>query len=103
MNKETEDIRQVLDSLLAETTVLNVKLNVFSSMVLGVFDEILPKKNSEILYTNFVNAFETQMHEALENMDEILYDKSGQFLFHRKMDFHATILGLKQDPRYNGD
>lgn len=100
--KDFEDVKGLLDNLLVQTTILTVRLNVLTSMVLGVYSETLPKQNSNLIYTNFVNLLDKTTAEALSGLSEGLYD-SGSFLLKQQMEHLSNMQKMKMSDSYISD
>jgi hypothetical protein len=91
-----EDINTITDQLLIQTTELTVKLNMLTSMVLGVYDETLPKET----FLNIANSFFDRLHNDMEaaylkmEKDQILSDYS--VVLRNKFECLLSITELKR-------
>lgn len=69
-----EDFNSIANQLLIQTTELTVKLNVLTSMVMGVYSETLPRENFLSIANNFFDTLYADMEAAfaaLEKTDAI--------------------------------
>lgn len=84
------------DQLLIQTTELTVKLNLLTSMVMGVYSETLPKEVFLNIATKFFDQLCADTEAAylkLESSD-LLADKP--FLFQMKMNCLLSISEMKR-------
>ena len=106
MKKDIEDLKSVFDVVFLKQAELTAELNTLISIVLGVYEETLPKETYRNLYTNFVNALEKNTDKAFLKIENILFDAGAPFLRHKFEVFEATQ-NLKRDSSYiqtsNGD
>jgi len=100
--EEIEGVKIVLDNLLLQTAILSTKLNVLTSMVVGVYGETIPSDHYSAIYTTFVNTLEKEMKESFKRLDGVLYD-SGMFLFRHEVEELLSIQSLKSNPGYTDD
>ena len=81
-----EDLNTITDQLLIQTTELTVKMNMLTSMVMGVYKETLSKE----IFLNIANSFFDRLHADMEaaylkmENDQILSDHST--LLRNKID-----------------
>ena len=102
MDNDIEGMKAVLDNVVTQLSIITVKQNVFHSMVLDIYGETLPSENAKMIYTNFVNVLEKELTDALNQLDDCLFD-SGHFLLRQKTDLFASMQQMKRDERYMND
>lgn len=84
MNNEKEEVQTILDNCIVQLSELTVKLNVLTSMVLGVYSETLPKENFEKIAATFFSQLEQQGHNLHDRMvqDDLLHDQALSARWH---------------------
>lgn len=91
-----DDTKTVIDQLLIQTTELTIKTNMLTSMMMGVYNETLPKET----FLNIANSFFDQLHADIADaylkmeQDQILFDNSA--IFRNKMNSLLSILETKR-------
>ena len=102
MNNEIKVLQVAIDNLMVQTAINSVRLNVLTSMVLGVYKETMPNEQYKNIYTNYVNAIDQEASEALNGISEILFDQ-GAFAIRQKFDHFLAIAEMKLNESYLGD
>lgn len=91
-----EETKTILDQLLIQTTELTVKLNILTSMVVGVYKETM----SQEIFLNIANSLFDRLYSDMEaayakmETDNILHDNS--ILFRNKMQSLMDIMETKR-------
>lgn len=90
-----EDINTITDQLLIQTTELTVKLNMLTSMVMGVYSETLSKEAFLNIANSFFDRLYADMEAAYSRMeqDDVLSDCSA--LLRNKMNCLLSIRETK--------
>lgn len=77
--KEHEELLRELDQIHIQLAHLSAKQGTILSMILGVYIETLPKKNSQLIVENFCKALEVNLNDAYSTLDDqdIIFDHSA--------------------------
>lgn len=88
-----------INQLLFQATELTVKLNVLTSMVMGVYSETLPQENFLKIAQNFSSELHKQMNDAYETLQKhpSLQQDYAMVLQH-KID---ALLSIQQMAKHN--
>lgn len=98
-SKDVVEIREILDNLLVQTSIITIRLNALNSMVLGVWGETMPEEQFRNIYTTFVDLLEQNTKEAFVGIEGALFD-SGAFLLRQKMQGNLDIQSMKANTAY---
>ncbi len=91
-----DDTKTIIDQLLIQTTELTVKINMLTSMMMGVYNETLPKET----FLNIANSFFDRLHADMQDaylkmeQDQILSDNA--VILKNKMNSLLSILETKR-------
>ncbi|MFH1121760.1 MAG: hypothetical protein V1775_18210 [Bacteroidota bacterium] len=77
--KEHEELKYELDQIHIQLTHLSVMQGTILSMILGVYNETLPKSNSQLIVENFSKTLEVNLNDAYSKLDDqdIIFDHSA--------------------------
>ena len=91
-----EDINTITDQLLMQTTELTVKMNMLTSMLMGVYSETLSKEVFQNIANSFFDRLYQDMGAAYLQMEQdgVLSDNSA--LLRNKMNCLLSILDAKR-------
>ena len=93
-----DELNTTIDNILYQVAEQTVKLNLLTSLTLGMYNETLPKEQYDNLYTNFVDRLESAMNDLFLNSEGIYSNPS--FLLKRKFDFFSQLKDMKSNPSY---
>jgi ABC-type transporter MlaC component len=94
--KELDDLKNELDQIHLQLTHLTVKQGTILSMILGVYHETLPSKNSQQIVGNFCKTLERNLNDAYSDLEgqDIIFDHSA--ILRAKFEVLGEIQHLKQ-------
>ena len=103
LKQELEDIKSTLNHTLTQLTLVLVEKNILQRAFLGVCAAKLPEDEYRNIYTNFVDKLETEVLQALDGLQDILFDPPGSFLRGQKFEHMVAIGRLKENRSYIPD
>jgi len=86
MKNEIEDLKAVVDQLTLQVAWLTANQNVLKRMVIGVYQDTLPKEQSEPIIAKFYSELEKEHADKLNILSELLFDQTSRSIRREKFD-----------------
>lgn len=88
---EFDDLKELIDNLIVNSSINTIKIQVLTSMILGVYNQTLPADHSAFLRDKFLENLESSLVSGLPELSGGLFDEDGSFLDRKISEIPALI------------
>jgi hypothetical protein len=98
MKNEIQELQNTIDGLLKMVYGMAAQQEIFTSMVLGVYQETMKQEDYKAVYTRYVDMLEVSSNEMMNKLELVVYNKHR--IVHEKFEAFSSIQDLKRSSSY---